>query len=162
MTEPKSTLHLKLVKCRSIGVVPLTEGSPVLFFDIDDVTEETRMKLLQYANLDNSPLMNPLHQCWAIYKTHHGYHLVMKTDSWNETRAHLILLRNLFHSDYMSTDEIEFSYMVKEVPSTMRLRVDRKWLLNGNVTCSAPYKIESCPCYKELRTGIKEVYDTYD
>ncbi len=160
--ESKSSFHIKTIPCRSIGVIPLTEDLPRLFFDVDIVNQEIRKLLLEYANLDNSPYMNPNHHHWAIYKTHHGYHFVMRTNSWDETRAHLIALRALTHSDYLSPDDIEFTYMLKEIPSTMRLRVDNKWLLNGNVTCSAPQLIERCPCYTDLRYGIKEVYDTLD
>lgn len=148
----------KFIVCRSVGVVPNINDKPVLFHDIDKIEKEY-IKIYREFVLMNS---REKHKHYGIYRTHHGYHLVMETVSWDETKYLLRELRKLTNSDYMSTLDFQYEEMVQKVPSTMRLRIDRKYLLNGIMCCTAPHLILSCPCYTDLRKGTKEVYNTFD
>lgn len=92
------------------------------------------------------------HYHWAIYITKHGWHIVMKMPTWERVQFSLYELKVIFPKS---------TYPI--YTKALRLRISPKWnRKTGKVVSEEPQLFESCKCYKELRTGTKESYYTYD
>lgn len=132
---------------------------PQIIFNDDAVKEiresnsiyERIYAFVQYKERVNF-FSNLSHYHWAIYRTKHGYHIVIQMATWDRVQFSLYELKVIFPKSFYTIDH-----------KYQRLRISPKWdYKTGEIVSDAPELYESCSCYKESRIGTKESYLTYD
>ena len=133
----------------AFGIIP---DVPLVFWDLDCDDPKEGLKKIDKIVKERG-LRNELSEGgrpYAIYKTKHGYHFIIRCKSWDEVQDWLYILKE-------QTGGQSIMNCRKQ-----RIRVTMKFLERNGMELSPAPKLIETNWVSDLRTGKKEIYTTYD
>lgn len=134
-------------RCLAIGI---KVEDPRIFWDRDIKEGEDRERVILDIRtyLDKSGISEK--RLWSIYSSKHGFHIIVKCESWDETQEYLYeFKKNIGGQSIMSCRQ-------------QRIRISPKFLELGAKDISEAPVLLCSNTKEELRIGRKEIYSTYD
>lgn len=141
-------------RCMAIGVVP-KQPFVLWDYDLDEVEILHRLGVVEaLEHLAEHLIPGTQHRHWCIRETKNGYHLVVQTDTWDESQNALYYLHDLTHKQSIMSCRRQ------------RIRVSPKWSLTGVELSFTPRVIRGClhksEYWNEIKGGHLEFYWTYE